>query len=86
MPRARKAGMRWCLIDGWSRRVQTRGNVRFIRGRWMGEIMKGVRMNIRAKSVCLVSLAVVILSMSMFLSAGTLDSRRDRWKTRPSLP
>jgi hypothetical protein len=52
----------------------------------MGEIMKGVRMNIRAKSVCLVSLVVVFLSMSMFLSAGTLDGRRDRWKTGSSLP
>jgi hypothetical protein len=41
----------------------------------MGAIMKGVRMSIRAKSVCLVSLVVVFLSMSMFLSAGTLDGR-----------
>ena len=43
-------------------------------------------MSIRAKSVCLVSLVVVFLSMSMFLSAGTLDGRRDRSKTGPSLP
>jgi hypothetical protein len=38
----------------------------------MGEFMKGVQMSIRAKSVCLASLVVVFLSMSMSLSAGTL--------------
>jgi len=42
----------------------------------MGEIMKGVRMSIRAKSVCLVSLAVVFLSMSMFLSASEEQEKK----------
>jgi quercetin dioxygenase-like cupin family protein len=42
----------------------------------MGEIMKGVRMSIRAKSVCLVSLVVVFLLMSMFLSASEEQEKK----------
>jgi quercetin dioxygenase-like cupin family protein len=42
----------------------------------MGEIMKGVRMSNRAKSVCLVSLVAVFLSISMFLSASEEQEKK----------